>query len=354
MPPKRTSQSQRSAKRLKPICDLLKRDPLSEDVDYEAAETLEALLRVTPNDPRVQFEYALLLEKPSKSLPHFQKAVDLEPKSGEFQLGLANCLKKCGWGARCTCHGDSNIVQQVSQWSRHEKCAEIHIQLAFKEDSKNPDILVAQAQTLTWNDRAGKIEILRKALSLCGNHRLANFQLAKMLRPSRWKDTSKLNMKDVAEARICAQKALSFSPEKKEKAEMHDIIAVCAMKQQDFTVARKHFEAALVTDPVEDPRNYHHFLKNRTQDKALYSIVHKFKQSFSVREGVTVANFFDRYALLTPGYRALLKKNNRTALVLMNQYAEREIGWILLIHPFNDEDFPKVVTRAIMDFLFHI
>ena len=100
MPSKRTSQSQRFAKRLKPICDLLKRDPLGPDVDYEAAETLEALLQVTPDDARIQFEYALLLDKSNKSLAHFQKAVDLEPDCAEFHLGLANCLRKKFQGRR--------------------------------------------------------------------------------------------------------------------------------------------------------------------------------------------------------------------------------------------------------------
>jgi len=345
---KRKSNSNRPSKRLKQICALLESDPLNASVDFTTAETLEALVRILPQNARVQFEYASLLDRPIESLKYFQAAVDLDPKCAEFHFGLAQCLRASRYDTTCKCH---NVL-----------CVRSHMKLAYDLSPKNPDYIVAyanQMRQLSYQEQNLKIEKLMEALAIDEDHYGAITKLLSFDEIWTSRDID-VDLKKVAAARICAEKALkdlkgAYLPStRREKARMHDIIAVCAEKQQDIVMARKHYDLALLTEPNEKPRNYHRFLKGRPQYEALYNIVVKMKRSFSVKEEVSVAAFFDRYAILTPGYRALLKKNNPTALILMKQYAQREVQWILLIPPFNDEMFPKVVTKAIMDFLFHI
>jgi len=344
---KRKSNSNRPSKRLKQICALLESDPLNASVDFTTAETLEALVRILPQNARVQFEYASLLDRPIESLKYFQAAVDLDPKCAEFHFGLAQCLLASSYGTTCKCHNVSN----VDLWLKRDSCVRSHMNLAYDLSPKNPDYIVAYADSLPYEEKNLQIKKIREALAIDEDHLEANKRFARF--HHHWTSRN-VDLKKVAEARNSAEKVLKVASAKSERARMHDIIAVCAEKQEDIVMARKHYDLALLTEPNEKPRNYHRFLKGRPQYEALYNIVVKMKRSFSVKEEVSVAAFFDRYAILTPGYRALLKKNNPTALILMKQYAQREVQWILLIPPFNDEMFPKVVTKAIMDFLFHI
>ena len=96
------------------------------------------------------------------------------------------------------------------------------------------------------------------------------------------------------------------------------------------------------------------FIRDHTSNKELLGIVRKLYQSFKLNDETSVEEFFHRYSVLTPGYRALVKRNNPVALALMRKHAKRETEWISLLYPFSEEYFPKVVTRAIMDFLYHI
>jgi len=338
---KRKIKSERPAKKLKTI---LETDPFDPSVDYSVADTLKALVKVAPDDARVCFEYALL----TNSFKHFQKAVNLCPTNAEFHHGFAKFIHR--FGASCACH--DSITSQSRNPSKES--AKIHFEIAVKNDPNNAEFLYATTpfyRHWSLSDKTKLTSVLRGVLKLDENHPAANERLASLIGPTRWHN---IWTPSYLEARDCALKALRGALAITKQAKMHDIIAIVAEHEGNYKTARHHYETALLLEPLEEPRNYWKFLQKHTQEKELLSVVCKFKKSFSVKKDVSIAAFFDRYAILTPGYRALLEKNNPTAITLMQQYALREKQWILLIPPFDDERFPQAITETIMDFLFHL
>merc|ERR1712118_424898 len=141
---------------------------------------------------------------------------------------------------------------------------------------------------------------------------------------------------------------------KSEQAQIHHMLGCMHELKKNFNAAKSHYDLALLLDPKEEGGNYWKFLRDHTQEKKLLSIVRQISKSFRLRDDTEIVDLFQKYSLLTPGYRALVKKNNPVVMALMLKYAQRETQWISMLLPFNDEFFPTVVTDTILDFLFHL
>jgi len=87
---KRVSSSSRDAKRTRDIESILITEPLS--ADFCDAETLKALLKLMPQDARINFEYAKLFGNVGNVTRCFEKAISLEPDYAEYKFGFAQHL----------------------------------------------------------------------------------------------------------------------------------------------------------------------------------------------------------------------------------------------------------------------
>merc|ERR1712167_205085 len=101
--------------------------------------------------------------------------------------------------------------------------------------------------------------------------------------------------------------------------------------------------------------NYWKFLKNNALEPELLKAVEgSLAKNFVLSETRSVADLFRMYSILTPGFRALLKKNSRNTYLFLQEFAKRERQWMLMLHPFDGDFFPTSVTMEILDFLFYV
>lgn len=339
LPIKRKAPKNAPRKRPK-LRELLLSDPFHPSIDYSKAEVAETLVKLFPDNARYNFEVSQLVDgasrvKYKKRLKFVNKAITLDPNCAEYYFARGN-------------NGD--------------------LQKAMMLDPDNADYQVAQLQHCVdsvgraWGDdyeekRDACLKKIDALLSKYPEHPRLCFMRAnfsKRYRTGYWSYGLLQYNSQLGASLVCAQNALLGTLKSDEKVLIHDILACVYAHLGSTKKALEHYDKALEIDPLEENRNYWKYLKKTKAKPDLLKLVQHIKKSFTVRKDCGIEEFFDRWAILTPGYRALVRKNNAQAVYLMRRHASRECQWMMTLHPFNSEDFPVVVTDAILNFLFFI
>lgn len=318
---KRANSSERAcSKRLRSIEKVLKTDPLS--ADFRDAETVRALLSLVPNDPQVNFEYAKIFG--NRGL-NFQKAIRMEPKNAEFKFGFAKHLER----------------------TQSKFKAKPLVKEALDLEPDNESYALAYVRLLGYRSTEKKT-LLTRVLDSNPNSAEAYFLLGEEM--AYWRDG------EFEQKTEYFEKALRNPGKFKDKdlAKIHAHLGFAYEKKKKIDIAAGHYKRAHALDFRSCDLRFIRFLMNHRKGE-LADVVRDLKGSFTISETNFVNSFFDKYAVLTPGFRKSLKKSNPAAIVQMKRYRARERSWFLIgLFPFCDEDFPKTVTDIVLDFLYFV
>jgi len=319
---KRKSSSKRKSK--KRITSLLRKDPFDDGIDYTDLHTIASLAKLDSENAFIQIECAKSFAPFdfARAKKCFKKALILEPKNASFHFQYAEALR-------------------LSKRSGQEFYNE-----AYRNEPDNVDHIVGFIRNFVgryWVER--REQLITKALSMDPNHPLANYFAARLsIRRRRWDSNLMLYSESVRKAFPHAKLALkgASSLPKEDEALMHDVVACVYARIKRFRSAFRHYDKALVCEPLQGSRNYWRFLKKSKIEPELLEVVQgSLTKNFELREGRSVAELFKMYAILTPGFRALLKKNSSCTYLFLEEFARRERKWMLTIYPFNSDFFPK-------------
>lgn len=342
LPIKRKNFSKRRSK--KRMTSLLRQNPFDDEIDYTDINTIASLAKLDPENALIQIECAKSLApfEFAQAKKCFEKAIALEPKNASFCFQYAEALRS----HRCN--------RSLTQKFYDE---------AYKIEPSNANHILGHMRKFPqeyWHsesNRAKRENLVAKALSVDPDHPQANYHAAKhLIRYRGWNGLmtySDTVQKAFHHAKLALKDASALP--KSEEALMHDIVACVYAKEKRLRSALHHFDKALVCEPLQGIRNYWRFLqKNKIEPELLKVAEGSLAKNFELREGRSVADLFKMYAVLTPGFRALLKKNSRSTYLFLKEFALRERKWMLTIYPFDSEFFPKTVTLEILDFLFFL
>lgn len=96
-------------------------------------------------------------------------------------------------------------------------------------------------------------------------------------------------------------------------------------------------------------------LEGCTQYAELYEVVKDLKGNFAIQGESPLKKIFDRFAKLTPGYKALVRKLYPNSYQAVKEFANNQTQWFTaFVLPFCEEDFPVQVTKCILDFMYFI
>jgi len=342
---KRKSSSRRKSKKRKTsIQAILRKEPFDVRIDYTDLNTIASLAKLDPTNALIQIECAKSLApfEFAQAKKCFQKAIQLEPRNANFYYEYAEALR---------------LSKRDGQEFYNE---------AYRIEPNNLNHILGYARQFSfrgyfyWNHSSNgdaRQRIVTKALKIDPNHPLANYYAARLSIPYRCSETMMTYSERVQKAFPHAKLALKgdISLAKEDEALMHDIVACVYAKEKRFRSAFRHYDKALVCHPLQGVRNYWKFLKKNNLEPELLEVVEgSLAKNFELRDGRRVADLFRMYAILTPGFRALLKKNSCSTYLFLEEFARRERKWMLTIFPFNSDFFPKVVTIEILDFLFFL
>lgn len=250
----------------------------------------------------------------------------MEPKNAEFKFGFAQHLKR---------------TQKKSK-------AQPLFKEAFDLEPDNETYTVAYASLLRYYKRDEKKALLERVLAKNADSAEANFILGNEMCvwiPEQFEKKTKYFEKAL-------QKAGKF--DMKQLAKMHAHLGRACQEKQKIEAAERHYKRAHALDFNSCESNYIHFLLKYRKGK-LTGVVQNLKASFTISETNLVSSFFEKYAILTPGFRKSLEKSNPAAIVQMKRYRAREKSWFVIgLFPFCDEAFPKTVTDVILDFLYFV
>jgi len=301
---------------------ILQTDPLN--ADFTDAETLKVLLSLMPDNPRVNFEYAKIFG--NRGL-NFQKAIRMEPKNAEFIFGFAEHLER----------------------TQSKTRAKPLFKEALDLEPENETYILAYVRLLgEYNKRDEKQALLNAVLKKNPNLAEANFLLGETMRY--WENS------DFEKKTEYFEKALRYAKDfdKKNLAKIHAHLGLACERKDKLDIAADHYKRAHALDYNSCDNNFISFLARHRKGK-LADVVQDLKSSFTISETNFVTSFFDKYAVLTPGFRKSLKKKNPGAIVQMKRYRAREKSWFVIgLFPFREETFPKVVTDVILDFLYFV
>jgi len=336
---KRKSSSKRKSK--KRITSLLRKDPFDDGIDYTDLHTIASLAKLDPENALIQIECAKSLApfEFARAKKYFQKSLTLEPKNASFHFHYAEALR---------------LSKRNGQEFYNE---------AYRIEPNNVDHILGYMRKFfnrywVWSKTDIRENLTAKALAIDPNHPLVNYFAANLsIHRRSWDSNIMVYSERVQKAFPHAKLALkgASSLPKEDEALMHDVVACVYAKEKRFRSAFRHYDKALVCEPLQGSRNYWRFLKKSKIEPELLKVVEgSLAKNFELREGRNVADLFKMYAILTPGFRALLKKNSSSTYLFLEEFARRERKWMLTIYPFNSDFFPKTVTMEILDFLFFL
>merc|ERR1719473_513737 len=333
---RRKSESSQRSKRQ--ITLLLKQDPFDPQVDFTDLTTITSLAEIDSQNALIQIECAksLAITDFAQAKKYFEKAIQLEPNNPEFYYAFAEEIRRSGKRGGYQMFYDR----------------------AFELEPRNPCYILGQI--FKFNDWSAQGRQMRDALTEAAlkidpNHALAHYHFAHHNR-TRWYDGLLPYSSQVQKIFPNAKIALTCNTlTDQQRANMHDIVGCVYAKERRFRSALHHLDQALLCDPNQGCRNYWKFLKRSKIEPELLEVVKgSLAKNFELKGGKTVADLFRMYSILTPGFRALLKKNSCSTYLFLKEFANRERQWMLMIYPFNSDFFPKTVTMEILDFLFSI
>lgn len=334
---RKSKSSQRKKRR---ITSLLEQDPFDPQIDYTDLTTITSLAKIDSENALIQIECAksLAITDFAQAKKYFKKAIQLEPENPEFHYVFAEEIRRSG-----------NRVGYQEYYDR-----------AYALEPGNPNYILGQKfkiNQLGWGlqHRHMMNVLTKKALKIDPNHALAHFHFAND-NGVRWHEGLLTYSCVVQNVFSHAKMALTCNTlTDQQRANMHDIVGCVYAKERRFRSAMHHLDQALLLDPNQGCRNYWKFLKKSKIEPDLLEVVEgSLAKNFELKGGKTVADLFRMYSILTPGFRALLKKNSCSTYLFLKEFAKRERQWMLMIYPFNSDFFPKTVTMEILDFLFSI
>merc|ERR1712182_181585 len=115
----------------------------------------------------------------------------------------------------------------------------------------------------------------------------------------------------------------------KDLAKIHAHLGFAYEQKKKIEIAGGHYKKAHALDYNSCDWRFIHFLMKHRKGK-LADVVRDLKGSFTISETNSVNSFFDKYAVLTSGFRQSLKKSNPAAIVQMKRCRARERGWFVI------------------------
>merc|ERR1739848_594045 len=111
------------------------------------------------------------------------------------------------------------------------------------------------------------------------------------------------------------EKALQYAKDfdKKNLAKIHAHLGFACENKKKIDVAADHYKKAHALDYNSCDYRYISFLTRHCKGE-LADVVRDLKSSFTISETNFVTSFFDKYAVLTSGFRESLKKKNPGAI----------------------------------------